>query len=231
MKKSYLIITLVLASSAAVMGNDTTKKTPGTLLHALKLKEEKIKSFWKKGITELALENVYMFVSALGGRYLLDKVTNTPHDFKHNIASSALFSTLLAQIIFPGFKAISQVNDHQDDGVDEYKQLSLSPKNLRTHICELSSVALCGLAAGLLSVVIPGENPSNKKVIGCIAASVAIQVFLAKTDELGLRKVLPYNAMAAVLHDFEAEQTKKKKDAEKSAMNEPTQASDRLNNN
>ena len=66
-------------------------------------------------------------------------------------------------------------------------------------------------------MVLPGENPNNGKIIGCIAASLAIQVLLAKMDELALRKTVPDKAMAAVLKDFEAQQAQKKQD-KKSVM-------------
>ena len=108
MKHRYLIVALLIAPSAGLMGSGAPQKAPGTLQKTLKLKEKHLESSRKKDVSELSLVNLFMFFSTVGGRYILDKLTHTPHDFRHNIASSALISTLLAQIVYPAFETISK---------------------------------------------------------------------------------------------------------------------------
>ncbi len=195
MKHIYLITTLLLASSAALMGSEAPKKalpkkaSPSTFIpHEMLAKTEKRsaddeqpQTSKKKGIKEMALVNLGVFTTLLGANYLANFLFKIPQDAKKDIAWSALCSTLGTQLLFPAILTAFEAKD-PDYASDEYWLLPLSKKNLRTYASGLGVFLLTAYGMANATSNFLGQNPGTAKVVGCIATSLALPPLLAKLD-------------------------------------------------
>ncbi len=195
MKQTYLITTLLLASSAALMGSEAPKKampkkaSPSTFIPNEKqanketqtTDDEQPQTTKKKGIKEMALVNLGVFTTLLGVNYLTNYLFKIPQDAKKDIAWSALCSTLGTQLLFPAILTAFEAKD-PDYASDEYWLLPLSKKNLRTYASGSGVFLLTayGLANATSSFL--GQNPGTAKVVASIATSLALPPLLAKLD-------------------------------------------------